>query len=450
MLDGSILGLSVPPQTWAYGGFLLAMVLMLALDLGLLNRKAHVIGVRESLAWSALWVSLAFAFTIFVYFAYQRHWLDLGLDPPRTVSGAPGVPLTAGDAAMNYIGAYLTEYALSMDNIFVIATIFKYFRTPPEHQHRVLFWGIVGVVVLRGAMIAGGAWALDQFPGWMFYIFGGILLLTAIKMLTLKEEDVNLDHNFMVRAARRILPFSKDYHGHRFFARVDGRRLATPLLLTLITVELADAVFAVDSIPAAFAVTTEPFLVFTSNMFAILGLRSLFFAMSAFIEKFRYLKVSLAFILVYLGIKMIMHGRWHIGPEQNLAVLVGMLAVGVAASLIDDRGRELKRQAFLGPDVERYAKPAFRQARRLVIFVIGGTIFLIGLVMLIPAFPGPGFIVVPIGLAVLATEFWWARRLLRHFKQQGRNVTKRARGWWKRGGAAGPKAPAGSDQPPGA
>ncbi|MCC6660819.1 MAG: TerC/Alx family metal homeostasis membrane protein [Phycisphaerales bacterium] len=437
-----IFGFTVPMETWAYAGFLAALTVMLAIDLGVLSRRTHTVSVKESLLWSSLWVAVGVGFSVFVYFAYTHHWLGLGLVPPELLplptnapppaEGpviAPGLlPLDGVTATWNYLAGYVIEYALSVDNIFIIAVIFKYFATPPQYQHRVLFWGIVGVVVMRGVMIAIGAALLDRFE-WVLYVFAGVLILSAAKMLMLKEEEIDLDRNFAVRAARRLLPFTHEYDGSRFLTRRDGRLLATPLLLVLLVVDIADAAFALDSIPAVFTITREPFLVFTSNMFAVLGLRSLFFAISAFLEKFRHLKVSLAFILLYLGAKIFFHKWFEIGPGENLGVIGAVLAVGVLASIIDDRGREITRRAFLGPDVERYAKPAFRQARRLVILVVGVTVVLIGIVMIVA--PGPGLIVIPIGLAILASEFWWARRLLRQFKQQGRSVTRRARGLWR-------------------
>jgi len=312
---------------WIWVGFFALVAGLLALDLGVLNRKAHVIGVREALGWTAFWVSLALLFNVLVYLLYEH----------RPNGAAAGGPASGWEAAVLFFNGYLLEESLSMDNMFVIALIFTYFRVPREHQHRTLFWGIVGALVLRGLMIGAGTALAHRFA-WMMYVFGLILVASAVKMLLIGEQQVDPGRNLLVRLARRLCPVAPGFEGQRFFTRVDGRRAITPLFVVLLMVESADVVFAVDSIPAILGVTTDPFLVMTSNAFAILGLRSLFFALSAILDKFRYLKVSLVLVLIFIGIKMILGCETRvilkIPTSLSLAVVVAILAIGVAASMI--------------------------------------------------------------------------------------------------------------------
>jgi tellurite resistance protein TerC len=316
---------------WIWIGFFALIASLLALDLGVLNRKAHSIGVKEALGWTLFWVSVAMAFIVVVYFLYDAHWGGLGLrDGQRVTSG--------GEAAMLFFSGYLLEESLSMDNMFVIAMIFAYFQVPRQFQHRTLFWGILGALVLRGIMIAGGASLINHFE-WMMYVFGGILIFSGIKMFRAGDEKIEPDHNPLVRLARRVYPVSPNFEGQKFFTRLDGRRAVTPLFLVLLVIESTDVVFAVDSIPAIFGVTRDPFLVMTSNVFAILGLRSLFFALSAIMGKFRYLKIALVCVLIFIGVKMIVTCKTvNLGVEIptpiSLGVVIGMLAAGVAASLL--------------------------------------------------------------------------------------------------------------------
>jgi tellurite resistance protein TerC len=259
-----------------------------------------------------------------VFFLYERNW------PWASVSTEH---LTGRQAATQFFTGYLLEKSLSVDNIFVIAMIFAYFAVPLNEQHRVLFWGILGAVVLRGVMIAAGASLIHRFE-WIVYIFGGLLILSAMKMLIVRHDNIHPDRNLLVRLTRRLYPVTSDFHGSRFFVKLHGRRAATPLFLALALVESSDVMFAVDSIPAIFAVTRDPFLVFTSNIFAILGLRSLYFVLAGFMDRFRYLKMSLVFILAYVGVKMLLSHHYAIPNLVSLSVIGGMLAVGVLASLV--------------------------------------------------------------------------------------------------------------------
>lgn len=305
--------------------FLLLILMLLALDLGVLHRKPHAISAREALAWTAFWVALALLFNGLIYLMYKYHWLGVG----ETV----GHPVSGSQAALEFFTAYIVEKSLSLDNIFVIALIFSYFRVPSEYQHRVLFWGIVGALVMRGAMIGGGLALIGMFS-WVVYVFGALLLFTAVKMLIVSDDHIEPDHNPFVRFVRGFYPVTKGYRGPHFFVRENGRVAVTPLCLTLVLIESSDALFAVDSIPAVFAVTLDPFIVFTSNVFAILGLRSLYFALAAIMHRFRYLRSSLVFLLAFIGVKMLLEHHYPIPVTVSLAMIGGILLVGVMASLV--------------------------------------------------------------------------------------------------------------------
>jgi tellurite resistance protein TerC len=325
---------------WIWLAFIAFVLLMLALDLGVFHRKAHVVGVKEALGWSAVWLAMGLTFAVFVYFAYEGHWFGLG----NVVDSADGLMNDGARATEKYLTGYVVEKSLSVDNIFVIAMLFGFFAVPPLYQHRVLFWGILGALILRGAMIALGAKLIAEFH-WVLYVFAVFLILTAIKMLFLRTEQADPNKNIVVRLTRRFFPVTSQHHGQHFVVRSGtGGFMLTPLALALVMVETTDVIFAVDSIPAIFAITGDPFLVFTSNVFAILGLRSLYFALAGMVDKFRYLKVALATVLLVVGVKMLL-AEWLklvLGKHFNLALLavvLGILAAGVAGSLLADRFR---------------------------------------------------------------------------------------------------------------
>ncbi len=347
---------------WIWSGFVAFVLVLLALDLGVFHRKAHVVSVKEAMGWSAVWITLGLLFSVFVYFGYEQHWLGLGaaLDP------VDGIINNGARAVEKYLTGYVVEKSLSVDNIFVIAMIFGFFAVPPIYQHRVLFWGILGALVMRGVMIAVGAGLIAQFH-WILYIFAAFLILTGLKMLFLSTGHTDPNANFIVRLVRRFFPVTARFHGEHFLVRagsaqshesetpgsaevpdsvVDatrpGRWMLTPLALALVMVESTDLIFAVDSIPAIFAITGDPFLVFTSNVFAILGLRSLYFALAGMIDKFRYLKPALAIVLLVVGLKMLFAGwlKALLGSSFNLyllLVVLAILATGVIASLLSDK-----------------------------------------------------------------------------------------------------------------
>jgi tellurite resistance protein TerC len=311
-------------QVWLWIGFLVFVFAVLALDLGVFNRKSHVIRTRESMIFTGVCVLLALLFNVLVYFIYENNWLGV-----RDMSGAAE---SGRQAAFDFLTGWIIEYSLSMDNIFVIALIFAYFRVPQVYQHRVLFWGILGALVMRGAMIWAGAALISRFH-WIIYVFGALLIFTAVKMLFSGEQEVEPERNPLVRIARKLYPVAPRFDGQRFFTQLDGRTAMTPLFLCLLVVESTDVLFAVDSIPAIFAITSDPFIVFTSNVFAIMGLRSLYFTLAAMIDKFRYLKFSLVFVLAYVGVKMLLSHHYPIPTPVSLAIVITTLGVGILASL---------------------------------------------------------------------------------------------------------------------
>jgi tellurite resistance protein TerC len=319
---------------WLWVGFILLIGLLLAFDLGVFHRKAHVIQPGEALIWSGVWIGLALLFNLFLYFAYERHWL--GLDLPYAEPDGQA-------AALAFFTGYILEKSLSVDNIFIIALVFAYFAVPPVYQHRLLYWGILAALLMRGAMILIGVALIEQFH-WLLYGFGAILIVTAIRMLFAKEKR-QVHENRLVRIVRRWFPVTDDFEGQKFLVRRDGRRYLTPLALALVAVEGADLILAVDSIPAIFAVTEDPFLIFTSNVFAILGLRSLYFALAHVLERLHYLDRSLAAILALIGAKMLFKDVLHGVPGimlYTLGAIVLILAAGVIASLVWPRPQTAK------------------------------------------------------------------------------------------------------------
>jgi tellurite resistance protein TerC len=345
-----------------WGAFIVLILALLALDLGVFHRKAHVVSVKEALTLSAVWVAFGLSFAVFVYYGYENHWLGLGAG----VDAVDGEINNGQTATLKYLTGYVVEKSLSVDNIFVIALLFGFFAVPELYQHRVLFWGVLGALVMRAAMILIGASLIAQFH-WILYVFGGFLILTAIKMFFLKHDNTDPNQNIVVRLARRLFPVTSHYHGEHFFVRAGsaaskesespgtpfehdesvaamkpGTLMITPLALALAVVESTDLIFAVDSIPAIFAITADPFLVFTSNVFAILGLRSLYFALAGLLTKFRFLKPALAIVLLVVGIKMLISGtlREILGEYFNfylLGLVLLILAIGVLASVFDNR-----------------------------------------------------------------------------------------------------------------
>jgi len=299
-------------SVWFWIGFIAFVLAMLALDLGVFHRTPHEVRPKEAGIWVGVWVALALAFAAGLHFAAGK------------------------EVALTFLTGYVIEESLSADNIFVMVLIFEYFRVPKSCQHRVLFYGILGALVMRGLFIAAGAALVSNFH-WVLYVFGALLVVTGVRMAVKRDEEFDGEQNKIVKLVRRYLPMSHQFKGKHFFTVENGRRIATPLLLVLILVEFTDLIFAIDSIPAIFGVTTDPFLVFTSNIFAVMGLRSLYFLLAAVVDRFHLLKYGLALILTFVGFKMLTE-RWiDIDIMLSLAIILGVLALSVVASLIWSR-----------------------------------------------------------------------------------------------------------------
>lgn len=317
-------------EVWLWAGFVAYVLAMLAVDLYVINRPGRPISTGKALAWTAAVASQAMAFSFVVYYLYENQIAGMGTHPGQQADGT--------EAALQFFIGWIIEQSLSLDNVFVIAVIFNYFQVPREYQHRTLFLGVLGAIVFRAAMILAGAELIHRFE-WMEYVFGAILILTAVKLLRQTEDKFDPARNLLVRAARRLYPVSPGYEGERFFTRINGRRAITPLLLVLLVIESTDVMFAIDSIPAIFAITKDPFIVFTSNIFAILNLRSLYFALVAALYRFRYLKHALVLVLLFVGIKMLLPPTYRemIPTIASLAIVLSILLGGVAASLLATR-----------------------------------------------------------------------------------------------------------------
>ncbi len=294
------------PLAWVlFNVFILGL---LALDLGLFHRRAHAVSIREAAGWSAFWVVLSLAFNLGIYLVVGR------------------------DEALEFLTGYLIEKSLAVDNLFVFVLIFSYFGVPAAYQHRVLFWGILGALIMRAAFILAGAYVLQHYD-WVFYVFGALLVVTGARMAIRDDEAMDPANSRVLQLARRVLPVSVGFRGTHFFVRENGRLLATPLLLVLILIEFSDLIFAIDSIPAIFAITLDPFIVYTSNVFAILGLRSMYFLLAGIIHRFVYLRYALAFVLVFVGVKMLLEDAFHIPVLVSLGVITAALLAGVLVSL---------------------------------------------------------------------------------------------------------------------
>lgn len=308
---------------WIWGAFLAFVLGMLALDLGVFHKEAHEVKIKEALTWSAVWIALALLFNAGIFFLWDNIY--------------PTSEYSSQEAGMAFLAGYLVEKALSVDNIFVFLMVFAYFKVPPQYQHRVLFYGIIGALVFRSLFIAAGAALLENFF-WLMIVFGAFLIFTGIKMVIIKDKEVDPEKNPIIRGFRKMMPVTPNFVGQSFFTRIDGRLWATPLFITLLFIELTDIIFAVDSIPAIFAITKDPFIVFTSNVFAILGLRALFFALAGLMKLFHYLSYGLAAILVFVGGKMlyaymekVVYPDW---PKFNVGLSLGIIITILAVSIV--------------------------------------------------------------------------------------------------------------------
>lgn len=294
---------------YVWAGFIAFVILLLAIDLGVFHRKSHEVKIKEALIWSAIWISLAFIFTYGVYFFMGK------------------------EKALEFLTGYLIEKSLSVDNLFVFIMLFTFFNVEPKYQHKVLFWGILGALIMRAIFIFAGVALISKFH-WIIYIFGAFLVFTGIKMLFHKDEEIAPDKNPLVRLFKKFFPVSEQMHGGKFFVKIDSKTVATPLFVVLLVVEFTDLIFAVDSIPAILAISNDTFIIFTSNVFAILGLRALYFALAGITKYFHYLKYGLSAILVFVGVKMVIVGFYKIPIVYSLLTILGILLISVLASVI--------------------------------------------------------------------------------------------------------------------
>ena len=388
-------------MVWLWIGFVVMILFFLALDLGVFNRKAHVISIPESVGWSVVWVTLAFGFNGIIYFLYENHVFGIGAEIGHALSGE--------QASLQFFTGYVLEKSLSIDNIFVIALIFSYFNVPALYQHKVLYWGVLGALIMRAVMILLGASLIKRFD-WIIYVFGVILLVTAVKLLIARHDNIEPEKNIFVKIVKRFFLVSDGFHGERFVIRQNRQIVFTPLFIVLLVVESTDLLFAVDSIPAIFAVTQDPFIVFTSNVFAILGLRSLYFALAGVLERFRYLKMSLVFVLAYVGVKMLVSHIFPIPTLASLAIISGILSIGLFASLFASKKDTAPIPSPLPVHELKIPKDAIiRFARRLLVLLLIASALLLGLGVMI--IPGPAILVIPAGLAILGTELIWAKKV---------------------------------------
>ncbi|HSL42566.1 MAG TPA: TerC family protein [Anaerolineales bacterium] len=317
---------------WLWIGFNLFVLALLAIDLGVFHQKAHRVSIKEATIWSIVWITLSLLFNLAIYFFWDRF--------------VPASDYSNSEAALAFLTGYLLEKSLSVDNIFIFVVIFTYFAVPAMYQHRVLFWGILGALIMRGTLIVIGSALLEEFH-WIIYVFGAFLIFTGLRMAIERNEEAHPEKNPVIKLLRRIMPVTENYEGDQFFVRRMGRVMATPLFLVLLVVETTDLIFAVDSIPAIFAVTNDPFIVYTSNVCAILGLRSLYFLLAGVVDKFHYLKLGLSAVLVFVGIKMVLADVYKIPIGLSLAVIASILTISIVASLLRAR-RLLELEKTIG------------------------------------------------------------------------------------------------------
>ena len=384
--------------------FILAATLatLIALDLGVLHRHVRDISLYEALAMSAFWISIGLGFGVFVYLSYQHHWFVTS-------------ELSGQQALFQYLTAFFLEKMLSLDNLFVMALIFHQLGISVAYQHRVLFWGILVAVVMRGLFIFGGMYLINSFD-WMIYVFGALLILSAIKVLSNQPPEKFAQENLLLRGLRKIVHIEASIEDDRFIRRRDSRLALTPLFLALLMVESADVMFAMDSIPAVIAVSREPFIVYSSNVFAILGLRALYFVLASALQQFHYLKFSMVLILCFIGAKMLLSHVYPITAMVSLIVIMMIMLAGVLASWLDKTHGSILKTSPLAEDFGRIYNLTFAGIKRVVILAIGTSVVIVGIIMIFT--PGPAIVVIPAGLAILATEFVWARILLKYFKNK--------------------------------
>lgn len=401
-------------DVWIWVSFVALIFVLLCLDLGVFHRKAHEISTKEALGWTFFWVAIALFFNGLVYVIYEQNWA--GVPSSEQISGTK--------AATLFFTGYVVEKSLSIDNIFVIAMIFSFFKIPLKNQHKLLFWGVFGAIVFRAIMIFAGIALIQKFS-WLVYVLGGLLIITAIKMLIIRHDNVDPNNTVIIKIIRKFFKVSPHFDGTTLFTKIDGERAITPMGIALVLVEAFDLLFALDSVPAVMAITLDPFIIFTSNVFAILGLRSLYFALAGMMDRFRYLKMSLVYVLAFVGVKMIISHHHPINPLVSLFVILGILSVGVIASITSGKNDNIPLKSPIESDLERLSNVTLKAIRKIIVLVVGATLLLLGTVMIVT--PGPGVPVLIVGLVLLATEFVWAKVWLAKVKSTLKTTETKAR-----------------------
>lgn len=389
---------------WIWTGFLAVIVVLLLLDAGVLGRKQTHTSRAEASAFTAFWITLSLTFSVGVYYLYENGWGIIDLPDTRGKIATPA-----------FLAGYLLEKSLAVGNVLVIALVFQIMKIPREFGRRLLFWGIFGIVLFRIIALLSGWVILQNFP-WTAYLFGLIAIFTAIKVLITSSKSYVPSDNLFIAAAESNFKVSPVIDGDKFFTSLNGKKALTPLMLALILIVCADIVFALNSVPAIYSITTDPFLVWTANCFALLGLRSLFITLEGAIYSLKYLKGSLVFLLTIMGVKMMLVQEYSMPPLLSLGLIAGVLSVGIISSLliaireIDEASGGMGRAISL----------TYREGRRILTIVLGSTVLLAGIAMVV--LPGPAIIVIPAGLAILGTEFVWARKLMKRLKKQGKSL----------------------------
>lgn len=405
------------------------------LDLGVFGRRQRPLGLSAALAWSALWLALALAFTGFVHLAYDLELSRLG--------GASVGVLTGQEASLQFFAAFLVEKSIAVANVTVVALILSYFRVPLFEHYRVLFWGILGVVFFRTLTIPLGGWLIHAWP-WTAYVLGGLLIASAFRVLVARRDTIDPEKNLAVFLADRWAPPSGALDDGRFLTRWEGKRSGTPLLHALILVLTADVMFAVDAAPGALAFTREPFLVFSANLFSLLGLRALFYVVYAALDRIRYLQLSLVVLFIGAGLRLILAPHLAVDDVISLTAAGAILLAGLLGSIFFGSRHPPEAVSPMIQEIEELVWISYRQARRLVVLLIGTTVMLIGVVMTVT--PGPAFVFIPLGIAILAIEFAWARRWLARIRSTFGDVEQRISKRLKARGKAGAESEARSKE----
>lgn len=385
---------------------IVTVVALLLLDIGLLYRRVVQISLIEALALSGFWIVIGLAFALIVFFSYEQAWLS---------DYIPVTPLTGKEAVTEYLTAYLLEKSLSLDNLFVIAVIFQSLNIPLQYQHRVLFYGIIGAILMRLIIIVSGIQLFDTFH-WMNYLFAALLLFAAIRLFVNHTQIKRRSDNSLVKLLTRFIPVKETIENSRFIIISNKTIMVTPLFVAMLMIESADLVFAIDSIPAALAVSQDSFIVVSSNIFAILGLRALYFVLASAMQQLHYLKVSLIIILLFVAVKMLLIHHYPVDATLSLFIICFILISGIIASLLQKDRKPVFATSPLAAEVGRIYNLTFVGLKRIIILVLGISVVIVGIIMIVT--PGPAIVVIPAGLAILATEFVWARIILKKFKDK--------------------------------